>query len=325
MENISGHCPVCRSTISTGRTLCPSCETPHHKECWEYNGKCAIFGCKPIVAPPIAVPTQETYLFGILGTALLVLPILGVLFVIISADRMTVPSGEVIIKSYPGIVRSLRSFDEGQTYYPFFSTITSYKKKPIFYFSTPIQFSDGIVGNMSGSVEYRMPVSLRDVELLHNIYGSQTEISQKMIWTEVHNTLLQTARIMTSVECYKDRGAKFHGLFSDQMRYGRYVVMLGDGVVIHPINGREIRIETVYPVTRPCGDYIRNTPNSKSFGISVNKASVDIGYPREFIDAMSRLEDVEIEQMRKVQETRMKRRPIRKFISTAIKCLRSLF
>jgi TM2 domain-containing membrane protein YozV len=25
--------------------VCPACSTPHHKECWEENGGCTVFGC----------------------------------------------------------------------------------------------------------------------------------------------------------------------------------------------------------------------------------------------------------------------------------------
>ena len=27
-------------------TVCPSCNTPHHAECWEENGGCTTYGCK---------------------------------------------------------------------------------------------------------------------------------------------------------------------------------------------------------------------------------------------------------------------------------------
>jgi len=39
-------CQVCGSKIpADGRVYCRKCRTPHHKECWEYNGKCSTFGC----------------------------------------------------------------------------------------------------------------------------------------------------------------------------------------------------------------------------------------------------------------------------------------
>jgi len=38
-------CPVCACPIEVHPRLCPRCETPHHSECWDYAGGCAIFGC----------------------------------------------------------------------------------------------------------------------------------------------------------------------------------------------------------------------------------------------------------------------------------------
>jgi hypothetical protein len=39
-------CLVCGDVLSD-RTIvcCPRCETPHHEECWKYNGECAVYAC----------------------------------------------------------------------------------------------------------------------------------------------------------------------------------------------------------------------------------------------------------------------------------------
>lgn len=38
-------CPVCGTGISERPFLCPHCDTPHHADCWDYNGGCATYGC----------------------------------------------------------------------------------------------------------------------------------------------------------------------------------------------------------------------------------------------------------------------------------------
>ena len=39
-------CLVCAGALEAGRAaVCQTCETPHHLECWVYNGMCALFGC----------------------------------------------------------------------------------------------------------------------------------------------------------------------------------------------------------------------------------------------------------------------------------------
>ena len=41
------HCPVCATIIKEEPRLCERCETPHHQDCWDYAGGCALFGCRP--------------------------------------------------------------------------------------------------------------------------------------------------------------------------------------------------------------------------------------------------------------------------------------
>jgi len=51
-------CPVCASPVGDADVhVCPRCDTPHHRECWDYVGGCALFGCEPSKGParPTAV------------------------------------------------------------------------------------------------------------------------------------------------------------------------------------------------------------------------------------------------------------------------------
>lgn len=41
----TGACPVCGEALNDKTVLCRNCGTPHHKACWDFNKKCAIFGC----------------------------------------------------------------------------------------------------------------------------------------------------------------------------------------------------------------------------------------------------------------------------------------
>ncbi len=39
-------CKVCGQSLGAGPTVrCDSCHTPHHQDCWDYVGKCSIYGC----------------------------------------------------------------------------------------------------------------------------------------------------------------------------------------------------------------------------------------------------------------------------------------
>lgn len=54
-------CPYCRGEVTTedeGLIFCNGCGTPHHKECYDENGGCTLFGCKN--APPDEPKIQVT-------------------------------------------------------------------------------------------------------------------------------------------------------------------------------------------------------------------------------------------------------------------------
>jgi hypothetical protein len=38
-------CKVCGDVITENLVFCRRCKTPHHLECWQYNGRCSVFAC----------------------------------------------------------------------------------------------------------------------------------------------------------------------------------------------------------------------------------------------------------------------------------------
>lgn len=39
-------CPICTGGIADDLVSCARCQTPHCRDCWEYNGQCATFACR---------------------------------------------------------------------------------------------------------------------------------------------------------------------------------------------------------------------------------------------------------------------------------------
>jgi hypothetical protein len=64
MELVAGNsdteatCPVCSTCLGETNTYCVACGTPHHADCWEYNGGCAIYACKCKDGKPYLQPVQ---------------------------------------------------------------------------------------------------------------------------------------------------------------------------------------------------------------------------------------------------------------------------
>ena len=47
VEDPAGRCPICTSALKEPLIRCSRCRSPHHRECWEYLGYCATYGCDP--------------------------------------------------------------------------------------------------------------------------------------------------------------------------------------------------------------------------------------------------------------------------------------
>jgi hypothetical protein len=47
-ERMSGLCPICTTALREPLVRCPRCRSPHHRECWDYLGRCATYGCEPV-------------------------------------------------------------------------------------------------------------------------------------------------------------------------------------------------------------------------------------------------------------------------------------
>lgn len=43
-----GECQICGANMTDHVVFCAKCRTPHHEECWTYNGACSTYGCREI-------------------------------------------------------------------------------------------------------------------------------------------------------------------------------------------------------------------------------------------------------------------------------------
>ena len=54
-------CQICGEDITVEMVVCQRCNTPHHHDCWQYYGSCAVYGCGETrcVVPKLAGPPPE--------------------------------------------------------------------------------------------------------------------------------------------------------------------------------------------------------------------------------------------------------------------------
>lgn len=57
------HCKVCGEDLDREIVCCRRCKTPHHRECWEYNGGCSTYACREtnylVPQPAHPLPPRE--------------------------------------------------------------------------------------------------------------------------------------------------------------------------------------------------------------------------------------------------------------------------
>lgn len=52
----ASHCGVCGDALASDIVVCSRCNTPHHRDCWQYTGGCSTYGCgsRDCVLPGLA-------------------------------------------------------------------------------------------------------------------------------------------------------------------------------------------------------------------------------------------------------------------------------
>jgi len=45
VESGQAICEICGVEVCQPKATCRKCSTPHHRECWDYNGRCSIYAC----------------------------------------------------------------------------------------------------------------------------------------------------------------------------------------------------------------------------------------------------------------------------------------
>ena len=133
-------------------------------------------------------------------------------------------SGELTVRDLPGV------------YNRFFGAITTYHVSDMHYFSKSnqdggtgeladavnVQFTDGGRAQISGSIKFRLPVSLEKRLQLHRDFKNYDTVKHDLIRQTVFEALMQTASLMKAEEMYTTRRGEFTALVEEQIRHGIY-------------------------------------------------------------------------------------------------------
>lgn len=170
--------------------------------------------------------TPRRVFFGIVGVVFAVafLSNIGRVFEDVGPDEI-----KVIQSPFAG---QLDWYDTPGMKYQGFGTVTEYKKRSIYKFDNDtvhggtagvkIRFNDGGHGTISGSIQYEMPSSREQLNLIHAKYRSQNAVHYDLIVRITQNAINATGPLMSSRESYAEKRNELIYYVLDQVQNGIY-------------------------------------------------------------------------------------------------------
>ena len=223
---------------------------------------------------------------GAITVAVLIICLMGLSNLVVHLDAK-----DVMIIQYPN--GTLRVCSQPGYYTQWFGTVTKYKKRSQFWFSSmndqgktedqsiSVRFNDGGHAHVSGSIAWEMPTAERAAIRLHTLYGSQSAIEQQLVRTVVEKSVYMTGPLMSSKESYAERRNDLISLIDDQIIHGVYKTEILQEKQKDPITGQDKTVSIVKLVQDKNGQIARQdvSPleefNIKTFNLAINEVKYD--------------------------------------------------
>ena len=166
--------------------------------------------------------------------------------------------------------------------------ITHYPRRDQFSFSSTIdqgkpidesiqtRFNDGGHANISGTINWAMPVSPDKVVRLHKDFGSVTAIEQQLMRTAVQKVIYNVGPTMSSTESSAEKRPDIPKYIDDQLANGTYLTKTVQKTEKDPITGQD---KTVNLVTIAMDDKGQPARESKSqlteYGLMLQSVAIN--------------------------------------------------
>jgi len=224
--------------------------------------------------------------------------VIGVVILVLSATFSgsileNVPADELVVIQSP-VKGDLDWYVTQGLKWQGFGKVTEYKKSVQYWFSSAkdqgksadqsikIQFNEGGIGWVSGSVRIDLPTNPEALTLLHTRYGSQYAIEHELIRPTFERAIFMSGPLMSSTESFAERKNQLIGYIDDQATHGVYKTTTEFRRVKDQITGIEKTIGVVNLVKDSAspGGYQRSEASPfKEFGIRCYNLSInDIKY-----------------------------------------------
>jgi hypothetical protein len=145
---------------------------------------------------------------------------------------------------------------------------------------------DATSANISGIVQYILPVDEREMIEMHNAHRTPQSLVQKRLAPYTKECLQSSAQLMSSEVHYSGGRAQMAQDFSDQLKNGVFLLKTVDKVVYDTLERENKRVYETNPLMDKNGNPKRKVSSIKEYGITVADAAVtDVDY-EERVDNM---------------------------------------
>lgn len=142
--------------------------------------------------------------------------------------------------------------------------------------SIQTRFNDGGHGNISGTINWAMPLSNDKIVALHKDFGSFEAVEQQLIRTSLQKVIYNVGPTMSSTESSAERRPDIPKFIDDQMANGPYLTktMLVDQK--DPITGQDKKVNIVTIVTGADGKPVRESHSQVTeYGLQLQPVSIN--------------------------------------------------
>lgn len=168
-----------------------------------------------------------------------------------------------------------------------FGKVTTYPRRTQFNFasahdldsaedrSITTRFNDGGHGDISGTVNWQMPLAIEKVIPLHRDFGSFEAIEQQLIRTSLQKVIYNVGPTMSSTESSAEKRPNIPQYIDDQLLHGPYQTKTAHVVQKDPITGQDKQVAVVQIATDSNGKPLRESHSPVTeYGIQLQPVAI---------------------------------------------------
>jgi hypothetical protein len=169
-----------------------------------------------------------------------------------------------------------------------FGKVTIYPRRDQFSFSSSkdqgkaldesisTRFNDGGHGNISGTINWQMPLKTSSIIALHKDFGSVGAIEQQLMRTAVQKVVYNVGPTMSSTESSAEKRPEIPKYIDDQLVHGPYLTKTVNVTIKDPITGLDKTVAQVQIANDDKGQPLRESKSQISeYGLVLQPVSIN--------------------------------------------------